>query len=79
MSKRENVGAAFSKLISILWEVVQRRWKAREYPTIGGGVGISAHVFHRGGRPIPTSTFDTQLAKACEGEEEGRSLRRDLP
>jgi integrase len=47
-----------------LWEVIQRRWKAREYATIGGGVGIAAHVFHRGGRPIPTSTFNTQFAEA---------------
>ena len=47
-----------------LWEIIQRRWKAREYATIGGGVGIAANVFHRGGRPIPTSTFNTQFAEA---------------
>jgi integrase len=47
-----------------LLEVVERRWKAREYRTIGAGVGVSEFVFHRDGEPIPTSTFNTQFREA---------------
>lgn len=47
-----------------LLAVIERRWKAREFRTIGGGTGISEYVFHRGDSAIPTSTFNTQFAAA---------------
>ena len=46
--------------------MIERRWKAREYRTKSGAIGVSEYVFHRNGKPIPTSTFNTQLSRARE-------------
>lgn len=47
-----------------LLAVIERRRNAREFRTIGGGIGIAEYVFHRGGVAIPTSTFNTHFAMA---------------
>jgi len=59
--------------------IVEAQWQAREYARLGGVVGVSEYVFHRAGRPIPTSTFNTQFRKACQaaGVSPGR-LFHDL-
>lgn len=35
-----------------LWDLIERRWKAREYSRHDGTVAFSLHVFHNGGEPI---------------------------
>jgi integrase len=47
-----------------LKEIIDRRRKAREYVTLSG-VGISAHVFHRNGRPINRTIFGKRWRRAC--------------
>ncbi len=32
-----------------LWEVVERRWRAREYRTWEGAIALAEHVFHVNG------------------------------
>ena len=40
-------------LVDDLWDVIERRWKAREYTTADGLPAISEYVFHSGdGRPV---------------------------
>jgi integrase len=40
-------------LTGALWEVIERRWQAREYATADGVAGLSEYVFHAGdGRAI---------------------------
>jgi len=47
-----------------LWEVIERRWKAREYRTREGMIALAEHVFHVNGKPMPTSTFNTWFRQA---------------
>jgi integrase len=47
-----------------LLALIERRWKAREYQTPEGVIGVSEYVFHRKGRPIPTTTFNVQFREA---------------
>jgi integrase len=47
-----------------LVDVIERRWKAREYRTREGAIGVSEHVFHRDGQPIAKPTFNRQFAEA---------------
>jgi integrase len=61
-----------------LLEVIERRWKAREYPTREGAIGVSAYVFHRDGKPIPSSTFNRQFAEARKAAGVGGKLFHDL-
>jgi integrase len=49
-----------------LWAVIERRWEARTFAGAFGVPSVSEYVFHRRGKPIPTSTFDTQFREACE-------------
>jgi integrase len=44
--------------------LIEKRRKAREYVT-KTGVGLSAYVFHRGGRPINKTVFGKQWRRAC--------------
>lgn len=62
-----------------LTAIIEGRWRSREYPRLGGAIGVSEYVFHRGGAPIPTSTFNKQFRKACRkaGVSPGR-LFHDL-
>jgi integrase len=39
-------------LVDDLWDLVERRWAAREYRAADRTVGIADHVFHRRGRPL---------------------------
>lgn len=47
-----------------LAEIIERRWQAREYQTRAGGSALSAHVFHRGGRPV--SDMRKAWRRGCE-------------
>jgi integrase len=49
-----------------LWEVIERRWKMREFLGPFGSIGVSEFVFHRNGKRIPTSTFEVQFRRANE-------------
>lgn len=35
-----------------LWEIIERRWSARQYELVGGETALSPLVFHRRGRPV---------------------------
>ena len=59
------------------WELIERRWTAREYST-PAGPGLSEYVFHRGGRPIPTSTFEKQWQEARKAAKLPGKLFHDL-
>lgn len=64
-----------------LFALIERRWKAREYQTPEGAIGVAEHVFHRDGQPIPTTTFNVQFREARKktGVSSGRifhDLRR---
>ncbi len=61
-----------------LLEVIERRWKAREYRTRERGVGISEFVFHRDGKAIPPPTFNRQFAKARKAAGISGKLFHDL-
>jgi len=39
-------------LVDDLWDLLERRWAAREYRAADRTVGIADHVFHRRGRPL---------------------------
>jgi integrase len=47
-----------------LAELIERRRRAREYRT-ASGVGLSAYVFHRNGKPINKTVFGKQWRAAC--------------
>jgi integrase len=47
-----------------LVDVIERRWKTREYRTREGAIGVSEYVFHRNGQPISKPTFNRQFAEA---------------
>jgi integrase len=52
-----------------LWDLLVRRWRAREYRTKKSS-GIAAYVFHRrGGRPISYSAYRKAFVEACEKAE----------
>jgi len=61
-----------------LLKVIERRWKAREYRTREGAIGVSAYVFHRRGKPIPSSTFNRQFAEARKAAGVAGKLFHDL-
>jgi integrase len=48
-----------------LWDLILRRWKAREYRTRTGS-GLSAYVFHRrSGHPVSYSNYRREFVEAC--------------
>lgn len=51
-------------LDGILWEVMERRWAAREYLLPNGVTALSEFVFHSKGRPI--LDFGGPWARACK-------------
>src|SRR5260370_10227608 len=57
-----------------LKELVERRRKAREYVT-RTGVGLSAYVFHRNGKPISRNLFGKQWRTACVKAGLGRRVK----
>ncbi len=59
------------------WSLVEELWTAREYST-PAGPGLSEYVFHRGGRPIPTSTFEHQWSVARKAANLPGKLFHDL-
>jgi integrase len=59
-----------------LWELIERRWAAREFRTAGGGSGLSAFVFHRSGEPI--RDFRKSWEAACTAAEVPGKLFHDL-
>jgi Phage integrase family len=61
-------------LRGLLWDLVIRRWRAREYPT-SGGPALSTYLFHRRrGRPISYSSYRSAFVAVCQrAEVEGRT------
>jgi integrase len=57
-----------------LQALIGRLRKAREYRTGGGGVGLSAYVFHRNGKPL-ANTFGKQWRRACVKVGLGRRIK----
>ena len=50
-------------LVGELWEVVERRWRAREHRMPRGGAVLSPYVFQHAGRPL--GTFRKMWRRAC--------------
>ncbi len=50
-------------LVGELWDIIQRRWLARQFEREGGVTAIAEFVFHNQGRPI--GQFDGTWRKAC--------------
>ena len=47
-----------------LWDLIEKRWAAREYETTDGVTGLSDYVFHRRGRPMVN--IGKSWKNACE-------------
>ncbi len=47
-----------------LWDLIERRWAAREHRNADGQVALSAFVFHRAGTPV--GDFRKAWASACK-------------
>jgi integrase len=64
-------------LTGALWEVIERRWQAREYATVDGVAALSEYVFHAGeGRAIVD--FKRSWATACRAAGVPGLLFHDL-
>jgi len=61
---------------SELADLIERRWKAREFTTRDKQTGISEYVFHRRGAPIVD--FTKPWAKACKDVKVPGRLFHDL-
>ncbi len=59
-----------------LWELIERRWKAREYRSGQGVAAVSPLVFHQGGKPL--RDFRKSWAKACTDSKVPGKLFHDL-
>jgi len=59
-----------------MWELVKRRWAAREYARPGGTVGLSEYVFHRRGRPC--KDIGKSWNAACQSADVSGKLFHDL-
>jgi len=64
-------------LDSELAAIIERRRKAREFTT-AAGVGLSAFVFHRNGKPINKTVFGKQWRAACQKVKLSGKLFHDL-
>jgi integrase len=52
------------KLTGDLWDLIERRWTAREYQTTDGRTALSPYLFHRRGQPIVD--FRDAWGEACK-------------
>lgn len=59
-----------------LWEIIERRWAAREYETRDGQVTLSPYVFHQAGAPV--GDFRKAWASACKAAGLTGRLFHDL-
>ncbi len=59
-----------------LWELIERRWRAREYKTREGVSAVSPLVFHKAGRPL--RDFRKSWANACVAAKVPGRLFHDL-
>lgn len=59
-----------------LWELMERRWRAREYRSPAGVTGVSPLVFHQDGKPL--RDFRKSWAKACTDARVPGRLFHDL-
>lgn len=59
-----------------LWELIERRWAAREFEMRDGLTALSDYVFHRNGKPA--SDFRKSWARACKKATVPGKLFHDL-
>jgi integrase len=59
-----------------LWQLMERRWTAREYEYLPGEPALSPYVFHRQGRPL--GNFTKAWRAAC-GVRSGRTAGQAVP
>jgi integrase len=48
------------------WQLIEKRWAAREFKRKDGSTGLSDLVFHRNGKAVSEKTFWTQWHRATE-------------
>jgi integrase len=73
----KNGSARTLPLTGAVWDVIERRWQAREYATAGGVAGLSEYVFHAGdGRAVVD--FKRSWAAACRTAAAPGLLFHDL-
>src|SRR5262249_20538763 len=61
-----------------LLQVIEKRWRGREFVTREGAIGVSEYVFHRGGKPISKPTFNREFAEARKNAGIGGRIFHDL-
>lgn len=59
-----------------LWDLIERRWAAREYQTPDGVTHVSGYVFHNAGRPVVD--FRKAWESACKAAKLPGRLFHDL-
>jgi integrase len=59
-----------------LWELIERRWAAREYQASDGTTALSPLVFHRKGQPV--GDFRKAWEAACDAAKVPGRLFHDL-
>jgi integrase len=82
----KNGRARVLPLVGTLADVIERRWKGREYQAVGG-TAIARFVFHEGGHPI--GDFRKSWASACIAagryrvvlvkDEQGEPIEQKIP
>ena len=59
-----------------LAEIIERRWRGREYQVVGGGTALARHVFHRHGTPV--GDFRKAWRNACMAAGVASAIFHDL-
>lgn len=80
----KNADGRVLPLVDELWDLIERRWAAREYRAADRTVGIAEYVFHRCGRPLKDIAWAWRSARREAGLPEKlfhdfrRTAARDL-
>ena len=63
----KNADGRVLPLVDELWDLIERRWAAREYRAADRTVGIAEYVFHRCGRPLKDIAWAWRSARREAG------------
>ena len=63
----KNADGRVLPLVDELWDLIERRWAAREYRAADRTVGIAEYVFHRRGRPLKDIAWAWRSARREAG------------